>query len=129
MTGAVNWETLQWLAVLIAGLISGAIATGDILWRYQSWLNGEFEKRDSSRSTELEKRDLATQAETARAKMAEEEIRRTLEAHKLFAAEHFATEEGVSKAMEPILRAIDRLTDRLDRLLPDLPRQQPRTRQ
>jgi len=120
---------LQWLAVLIAGLISGAIATGGILWRYQSWLNGEFEKRDSSRSTELEKRDLATQAETARAKMAEEEIRRTLEAHKLFAAEHFATEEGVSKAMEPILRAIDRLTDRLDRLLPDLPRQQPRTRQ
>lgn len=60
---------------------------------------------------------LQTEAANERAKMAEEELRRQIEAHKLFAAEHFATEDGVNKALEPVLKAIERLGDRLDRIL------------
>jgi hypothetical protein len=60
---------------------------------------------------------LQTEAANERAKMVEEELRRSIEAHKLFAAEHFATEDGVNKALEPVLKAIERLADRLDRIL------------
>jgi hypothetical protein len=60
---------------------------------------------------------LQTEAANERAKMVEEDLRRQIEAHKLFAAEHFATEDGVNKALEPVLKAIERLADRLDRIL------------
>lgn len=61
--------------------------------------------------------NLRAEAANERAKMVEEDLRRQIEAHKLFAAEHFATEDGVNKALEPVLKAIERLADRLDRIL------------
>lgn len=55
---------------------------------------------------ELGKRDRAT-----------EELRRSLEAHKLYAAEHFATTGELATALGKVEAAIERLSLRLDELL------------
>jgi len=112
-------ETLKVIVEIAAAVISSIVAMLGVVWRWSRWLASEFEKRDAARVEELRQRDLALAAETVRAKVAEEEVRRSIEAHKLFAAEHFATEEGVAKAIEPIIKALDKMTDRLDRVLSD----------
>lgn len=51
----------------------------------------------------------------SRAKLAEDELRRSLEAHKLYAAENFATKGGLTQAVNRVDDAVKRLTDRIDR--------------
>lgn len=118
MTGATDWSALQWVVGLIISTVIACVATGGVFWRYNAWIVEQFSKRDLDRAAELAKHDIALQSAVARATVAEEELRRSLEAHKLYAAEHFATNESVGKAMEGIQKSIDRLADRLDRLLP-----------
>lgn len=49
------------------------------------------------------------------AKFAEDDLRRSLEAHKLYAAENFATEGGLTQTVSRVDDAVKRLTDRMDR--------------
>lgn len=51
----------------------------------------------------------------SRAKLAEDELRRSLEANKLYAAENIATEGRVTQAVNRVDDAVKRLTDRIDR--------------
>lgn len=75
-------------------------------WGIARWIIAEFGKRD-----------LAVQAVDARAKLAEEEVRKSLEAHKLHAAETFATTHELANALGRVEASIERLADRLDKLL------------
>jgi len=109
------------LGILVSVLISiGSI--GGFIWKVRQGIDARFGRLD----TEIEKvrKDAAEAIALAdgRAKIAENDLHNALAEHKLYAAEHFATEEGVSKALDPVLKAIERLTDRLDRLLAEAPR-------
>ncbi len=105
--------TLETLLALLGALI----ALAGFWWGIARWVLSEFAKRD-----------LKIEAEHARAKMAEEEVRSNLQEHKLYAAEHFATKDGVTQALDRVEAAVERLTqqvhdvverltDRLDRYL------------
>lgn len=108
MTGTVTWEVL----IQIGGLLIASLITW---WRITSWVLAEFRKRDE-RLGQLEKEvGLAIGAADARAKLAEDEIRRSLGDHKLYAAETFATEGGLTQAANWVDDAVKRLTDRMDR--------------
>lgn len=108
MTGTVTWEVLIW----IGGLLLASLLTW---WRITSWVLTEFRKRDE-RVNQLEKEvGIAIGAADARAKLAEDELRRSLADHKLYAAETFATEGGLTQAVNRVDDAVKRLTDRMDR--------------
>src|SRR5688572_19857315 len=66
---------------------------------------------------EMGKRDLSIQVVDARAKMAEDELRSSLQAHKLYAAETFATTHELANALGRVEASIERLADRLDKIL------------
>lgn len=68
-------------------------------------------------SGQFRQRDMAISAVDARAKLAEEALARSLADHKLYAAEHFATDESVGAYMQRMEDAINRLGDRIDRFL------------
>lgn len=91
---------------MLLALVGTAVTLAGFWWGIARWVMAE-----------LSKRDLATQAEHARAKLAEEEIARDLAAHKLYAAETFATSHELSTALGEVKAAIERLADRLDKLL------------
>jgi hypothetical protein len=61
------------------------------------------------------KRILASYSGDALAKLAEDELRRSPEARKLYAAETFATEGGLTQAVNRVDDAVKKLTDRMDR--------------
>jgi len=105
MTGPIDWETAQWLIGIILAILGAAVATGTVLWRWQAWLAREFQRRDELRQTEFAKRDEATEL-----------LRRSLEAHKLYAAETFATKEGLTEAFDRVHDDLDKISDRLDSL-------------
>lgn len=77
-------------------------------WGVVRWVVAEFGKRD-----------MAIQAEHARAKLAEEDLRKGIEAHRLHAAETFATTHELANALGRVEASIERLADRLDKLLLD----------
>jgi hypothetical protein len=93
---------------LALGLGSGILTLLAFWWGLARWIIAE-----------LGKRDLAIQAEHARAKMAEDDLRRSLEAHKLYAAENFATTHELANALGRVETAITKLADRLDMILID----------
>ncbi len=108
MSGTVTWETLIW----IGGLLLTSLA---LWWRVTSWVLAEFKKRDD-KLAELEREaGVKIAATDARARVAEDELRRSIEAHKLYAAETFATEGGLTQAVNRVDDAVKRLTDRIDR--------------
>ena len=108
MTGTVTWEVLIWMA----GTGVFALVTG---WRIVSWVLRELGERDAA-IDQLEKdAGLLIGAVDSRAKLAEDELRRSIEAHKLYAAENFATEGGLTQAVNRVDDAVKRLTDRMDR--------------
>jgi|GEM_PF-2721061 len=115
---------------VIVSVLTSIGLVGGLIWRISVSVNAKFERLQAELEKVEKDAGLAISAADGRAKIAEDELRRSIEAHKLFAAEHFATEEGVSKALDPVLKAIDRLADRLDKLLAEgLPaRSPPRTR-
>jgi hypothetical protein len=108
MTGTVTWEVLIWIGMLV-------LASLTMWWRITSWVLKEFKTRDD-RVAQLERdTGLLVSASDARAKLAEDELRRSLADHKLYAAETFATEGGLTQAVNRVDDAVKRLTDRMDR--------------
>jgi hypothetical protein len=108
MTGAVTWEVLIWMA----GTGSVALLAG---WRIVSWALTELGKRDAAIDKLEKDAGLMIGAVESRAKLAEDKLRRSFEAHKLHAAENFATEGGLTQAVNRVDDAVKRLTDRMDR--------------
>ncbi len=98
-------------------LIGTLIAIAGFAWGLLQWQLVQLRERDKAIEKEREERTLADAAETARAKSAEEMLSKSLADHKLYAAENFATSSELSAALEGIKKSIDRLTDRLDKLL------------
>lgn len=92
MTGTVTWEVLIWMA----GTGSVALVTG---WRIVSWVLSELGKRDAAIDKLEKDAGLMISAFDSRAKLAEDDLRRSLEAHKLYAAENFATKGGLTQAV------------------------------
>jgi hypothetical protein len=109
--------TLNLVAGIIVSVLTSLSLIGGLIWRIGRQVDAKFERLEADCMKIEKEQALALAAADARAKMAEDDLRRTIAEHKLFAAEHFATEDGVSKALEPVLKAIDRLADRLDRYL------------
>jgi len=91
---------------LLFSLIGTAVAVGGFALGVVRWA-----------LSELAKRDLAIQASDARAKLAEDDLARALAAHKLYAAETFATGSELASALGKVEAAIDRLSQRLDQIL------------
>ncbi len=110
MSGTVSWEVLAWVVGIIS-VAGGAVALV-LLWVWQlvRMQRNELDSAVGALRGEL-------QSEAGRAKAAEEETRRALEAHKLYAAETFATAHELATALGEVMSAIDRLTGRLDQIL------------
>lgn len=109
--------TLNLVAGIIVSVLTSIGIIGGLIWRIARQVDDKIERIEADCMRIEKDGALAVAAADARAKMAEDELRRTIAEHKLFAAEHFATEDGVTKALDPVLKAIDRLADRLDRFL------------
>lgn len=109
--------TINLIAGILVSVLTSIGLIGGLIWRIRSQIDAKFERLDAELEAARKDATIAVAASDARSKVAEDELRRSIEAHKLFAAEHFATEDGVGKALEPVLRAIDRLADRLDQLI------------
>ena len=114
MTGAPTWDQLSWIIGLI--ITAGTIVTIFLGWVYTivSGLRREF--------------STAAQLEKERAKLMEDELRRDLAEYKLHVAEKYATKDGVTAAvgrMEVAIEklsamvhdSVERITNRMDRLL------------
>lgn len=117
MSGAVSWEVLIWVVCLILG--AGAAVAGFLFWVWRIVVG--FNRA-------LDERDSAAQLEKERAKMVEEELRRELSEYRVYAAEKYATKDGVTQAIDrmesaverlasQVHDAVERLTSRLDRML------------
>ena len=91
---------------MLLALVGTAVTLAGFWWGIARWVLAE-----------LAKRDLAIQATDARAKVAEEALARELSAHKLYAAENFATSHELASSLGRVEAAIERLADRLDKLL------------
>lgn len=113
----IDLQTINLLAGIAAGVLTSASIIAGFFWFLRRQIEASFERQATEIARIENDTRIAIQAADGRAKVAEEELRRSIEAHKLFAAEHFATEDGVAKALEPVLRAIERLGDRLDQLI------------
>jgi len=113
----VTLETFSLLAETAASVVTTASIIIGWLLTIGRRIKADFDRLEAEIARVERDGKLQTEAANERAKMVEEDLRRQIEAHKLFAAEHFATEDGVNKALEPVLKAIERLADRLDRIL------------
>lgn len=92
--------------------LAGALVTlGGFWWGIARWVIAEFRQRD-----------IAIRDEHVRAKEAEEELRKSLEAHRLYAAETFATAGDVRDAVKELKASVDGLTARLDKFLVEMSR-------
>lgn len=106
MTGAVQWDVLIWVVGLMWG--AGTVVAGFLFWVWR--LVSGFNKV-------LAERDTVAQLEKERAKLVEAELRKELHEFKVHASETFATKEGVTAAVGRVEQAIERLTQRIDRVL------------
>lgn len=117
MTGAVSWEVLMWVVGLVVA--AGSVVAGFLfwVWRIVSGFNHALDERDT-----------AAQLEKERAKMVEEELRRDLNDYKVQVADKYATKDGVTTAVGRVESSVERigamvhdsverLTNRLDRIL------------
>lgn len=112
-------QTISLLASIAASIVTTLGVVGGWLWAVNRSTRMKFARLAAEIERIEREGKLAIEAANARAHIAEEELRRSIEGHKLYAAENYATQEGLEKAIEPILRAIERLGDRLDRVLSD----------
>lgn len=126
---AVSLDTINTIAGIVVSVLTSISIIGGFFW----WLR----RLDLARLTRMEAENerveresrLAIEAANARARIVEDELRRSIEAHKLYAAETFVTEKAMADAVRPLSDSIDRLTDRFDRLFELLrPAPGPRTR-
>ena len=88
MTGAVTWEILIFLGTVV-------FATATIVFAFFKLLHSA--RRDANEAISTLTADLA--------------------AHKLYAAEHFATREGVNKELDRMSAKLDRIDGKIDRVL------------
>lgn len=65
--------------------------------------------------TELRLRDERIAMTDARAKAAEDALRASFDAYRVYAAEHFASGTSLNSAVDRVEEAVKRLTDRMDR--------------
>jgi len=80
---------------LLIQLGIGVLTLAGFAWGIVTWVIGQFASRDA---------DI-------------ENARKELSAHKLHAAETFATRAGVTESLDRVFAAIDRLTSRFDEFL------------
>lgn len=85
---------------LALALVTALLAIWGTAWGIIRWVLGQMARRDK----EIEA------------------LRRSLEAHKLYAAENYVTGAEVSRALGKVETAIENLTSRLDALLMTRPR-------
>lgn len=109
--------TINLILGIIVSVLTSIGLIGGFIWKVRQGIDARFDRLEADIEKTAKDAAEAVALADGRAKIAEDDLRRALEAHKLHAAEHFATEDGVSKALEPVLKAIDRLADRLDRYL------------
>lgn len=132
MTGVVTFEQLQWIIGLI--IAAGCGVAGFLFWVYRIVvaLRGEF-------NAQIRERDTAGQLERERAKLIESELAKELSEYKVLVAERYATKDGVTAAVGRMEQAIERLTsmvhesveritNRMDRILEGRDAQAPRSR-
>lgn len=109
-TGAVTWDTVIWLVTVLIGAVSGASSVLWMGWRFYRSLVVRIELAD------------------ARAKAAEDRLERMINDAAQHVAETYATKSGVTVAVERVESAVqqlsgqvqtsvDRLSERIDRLL------------
>lgn len=103
MTGPVEWSTLLWI---VSG-IGGAFVAGVVMmFRLVNWVQ-----------TAIKERDLALQVSDARAKLAEDTLRKEITSNELRAAQTYVTKDGLADALTGVQTSIDRLADLLNQLL------------
>lgn len=78
-------------------------------------IKADFDRLEAEVESAEKDARLRIEAEHARALAAETRQAEALNEYRLFAASHFATNEGVGKWSESIQSSIDRLTNRIDR--------------
>lgn len=84
------------LTIELALMLVGGLATlWGAVWGVVRWVLSQFAGRDKTI----------------------EDLRKSLEAHKLYAAEHFATSAGLERSLGKVEQVIERLASRLDDLL------------
>jgi hypothetical protein len=110
MTGAVTWEVLIW----VIGIVGTAAAAAAIVF---GWAYSQLARRDAAILKLRDDANLAIEAVEARSKMEAEGLARQFAAYQLHFAETFATKAGVTGAVERVETAVDRLGERIDRLL------------
>jgi hypothetical protein len=88
MSGAITWEMVGLIGTIFVGLLTAIAA----------WLGWLFKIIAGLR------KEIA-------------EIDKGLEAHKLYAANHYATKDGVNQELEKFRISLDKLIDRIDRML------------
>ncbi len=110
LSGTVSWEVLAW----VVGLI---VAAGSAVAVFLFWVWRLLTEQRTAWQAAIDATIARLATEEGRAKAAEEETRRALEAHKLYAAETFATAHELATALGEVKSAIDRLTGRLDQIL------------
>jgi len=101
MSGVITYE--------MVGVVGGALTAAAI---FVSWILSRFALRDK-KIQDLQK-ELLKEIGT---------LQKALHEHKLYAAEHYATKDGLTDALRSMESAIDRLTERLDNGLAVLLRQ------
>lgn len=126
MTGAVTWEVLAWVLGIITA--AGVAVAGFLFWVWRIVQTVKTEQ-----AAELSDRDLKIEAVHARAGQVEANFNE----FRVHAAENFATKDGMLQAVGRVEAAVDRLTtlvhdtverltDRLDRILETRDRDQKR---
>jgi hypothetical protein len=108
MTGAVNWETLIWLATVLVGAITGAVSmvifAGKVL-----------RQRDVALSQLRTDLELQIEAVDERAKLAETGINATFATLQLHFAETYATKSGTTQAVERVEEAVGDLSGKMEK--------------
>ncbi|MGJ8529802.1 hypothetical protein [Maritalea sp.] len=88
MSGAVTWEILMLLGTVVISTASFAIWVARAIGKIKSDLGDDISDLDKA-----------------------------IAAHKLYAAEHYATRESVNKELDRMSAKLDKIDDKLDRAL------------
>jgi hypothetical protein len=126
MTGAVTWEVLAWVIGIIAA--AGITVAGFLFWVWRI-----LQAAKAEQAKELSERDLQIEAVHGRVGQVEANFNE----FRVHAAENFATKDGMTHAIGRVEAAVERLTtlvhdtverltDRLDRMLEARERDQKR---
>lgn len=99
MTGAVTWEVL----IFILSLVGGAIGVS-------TWLIKQIASVRNAATKRISEFEEKATLELSR-------LHDDIAAHKLYAANHYATREGVNKELDRMFTKLDRIDNKIDRVL------------